>query len=206
MVKTTNLFLQWISTTAYHPQTDGLVKRFNRTLMGNLAKKVRQNGSDWDLHLPYVLFAYKVSTQESTQESPFFLLHGRDQWLPSFLSHEVRLILTPREERVNGRIGWRMEVGKEACPTGSSAEKVLWQENKGAYLLRGWLCVFTCQRRKLTKRACLLDPSTGHFMLETGVVVRRVDTPSVWEGCFRRRVWNPVKTSVEDTLLKSRDM
>ena len=74
-----------VNTTAYHPQTDGLVERFNRTLIEMLSKKVEKSGRDWDEHLPYVLFAYRASLQESTQESPFFLLYGRDPLLPSEL-------------------------------------------------------------------------------------------------------------------------
>ena len=72
-----------VNTTAYHPQTDGLVERFNRTLLDMLAKTVEKNGRDWDVHLPYVLFGYRASLQESTRESPFFLLYGRDPRLPT---------------------------------------------------------------------------------------------------------------------------
>lgn len=39
-------------------------------------------GRDWDQRLPYVLFAYRASAQQSTQESPFYLLYGRDARLP----------------------------------------------------------------------------------------------------------------------------
>ena len=38
---------------------------------------------DWDDHLPFLLFAYRVSAQESTKESPFFLMHGRDTRIPT---------------------------------------------------------------------------------------------------------------------------
>lgn len=78
-----------INTTAYHQQTDGLVERFNRTLTNMLAKKVGIDGQDWDKHLPYVLFAYRASLQDSTQESPFYLLYGRDPGLPSSLGVEA---------------------------------------------------------------------------------------------------------------------
>ena len=60
-----------VNTTAYHPQTDGLVERFNRTLIAMLAKTMQRDGRDWDDKLPYVLFAHRACCQESTQESPF---------------------------------------------------------------------------------------------------------------------------------------
>ena len=87
------LGLKKVNTTAYHPQTDGLVERFNRTLTDMLSKKVLQSGKDWDTQLPYVLFAYRACPQQSTGESPFFLLYGRDPNLPT------DQMLTPSLER-----------------------------------------------------------------------------------------------------------
>ena len=72
-----------LNTTAYHPQTDGLVERFNRTLLDMLSKTVKSGGRDWDSRLPYVLFAYRAAMHHSTGESPFFLLYGRDSQLPT---------------------------------------------------------------------------------------------------------------------------
>ena len=65
-----------VSTTAYHPQTDGLVERFHRTLTAMLSKTSQPGGSDWDERLPFVLFAYQCCEQESTHEYPFFMLYG----------------------------------------------------------------------------------------------------------------------------------
>ena len=73
--------LRKVNKTAYHPQGDGLVERFNRTLTQMLSKTVDLNGKNWDEKVPYVLFAYRTSVQESTQDSPFHLLYGRDPCL-----------------------------------------------------------------------------------------------------------------------------
>ena len=72
-----------VSTTAYHPHTDGLVERFHRTLTSMLSKTTQPGGLDWDDRLPYVLFAYRCSEQESIRESPFFMVYGRDPVLPT---------------------------------------------------------------------------------------------------------------------------
>lgn len=66
-----------IRTSPYHPQTDGLVERFNGTLKGMLRKFVSRNQKDWDEYLPYLLFAYREVPQGSTGFSPFELLYGR---------------------------------------------------------------------------------------------------------------------------------
>ena len=65
-----------IRTTPYHPQTDGLVKRFNHTLKSMLRKTANKDGKDWDELLPYLLFAYREVPQASTGFSPFELLYG----------------------------------------------------------------------------------------------------------------------------------
>ncbi|KAJ8363722.1 hypothetical protein SKAU_G00125530 [Synaphobranchus kaupii] len=44
-------------TTPLHPQSDGLVERFNRTLATQLAILASQHQRDWDRHLPLVLWA-----------------------------------------------------------------------------------------------------------------------------------------------------
>ena len=67
-----------IRTSPYHPQTDGLVEKFNQTLKSMLRKCAREGGKDWDKMVPFLLFAYREVPQESTGFSPFELLYGRD--------------------------------------------------------------------------------------------------------------------------------
>ncbi|UYV77011.1 hypothetical protein LAZ67_14002809, partial [Cordylochernes scorpioides] len=69
-------------TTAYHPQTNGLTDRLNKTIADMLSMYVDVNHKDWDRILPFVTFAYNTAKQESTGFTPFFLVHGREAETP----------------------------------------------------------------------------------------------------------------------------
>ena len=47
----TLLGIEKLNTTAYHPQCDGMVERFNRTLKSMLRKRAAQFGAQWDKNL-----------------------------------------------------------------------------------------------------------------------------------------------------------
>lgn len=95
-------------TSAYHPQTNGLTERLNKTLSNMLAMYVEVEQRDWDAILPMVTFAYNTAKQESTGFSPFLLVHGReaettlDTLFPcepnDFGDEYVQLIATQAEE------------------------------------------------------------------------------------------------------------
>ena len=79
MLEVCNLLgVKKLNTSGYHPQTDGLVDKFNSTLINMIAKSSEAYPCDWDTKLPHLLFAYRSCAQESTKESPFYLLYGRD--------------------------------------------------------------------------------------------------------------------------------
>ena len=63
-------------TTAYHPQGDGMVERFNRSLL-QLLRCYTQQENDWEQYLPLVLYAYCTAPHSSTGISPFELMFGR---------------------------------------------------------------------------------------------------------------------------------
>jgi len=71
-----------VNTTTYHPQTDGLTERFNHTLCNMLAMYVSKHQRDWDRFISFALFAYRTAVQDSTKETPFYLIYGRDPCLP----------------------------------------------------------------------------------------------------------------------------
>ena len=70
-------------STAFHPQTDGLTERANRTLQDMLRHYVGVDQTDWDLHLALAEFAINNSYNESTGTTPFRMNHGEDPRLPS---------------------------------------------------------------------------------------------------------------------------
>jgi hypothetical protein len=76
------LNIEKLSTTSYHPQTDGLVERMNGTLTQSLTMYANSNQDNWDNFLQSILFAYRTSVSAATGETPFMLIHGREARLP----------------------------------------------------------------------------------------------------------------------------
>ncbi|GBN37554.1 Retrovirus-related Pol polyprotein from transposon 297 [Araneus ventricosus] len=69
-------------TTALHPESDGMVERFHRTILNHLSLFVSKNQTDWDTHLPLFLLAYRSADHESTGCTPADMLFGRTLRLP----------------------------------------------------------------------------------------------------------------------------
>ena len=76
-------------TTAYHPQSDGMVERFNRTLASMIIMFVNDNHSDWDELLPFLSMAYRATAHETTGMSPNMLMLGRETTTPLDIVFEM---------------------------------------------------------------------------------------------------------------------
>eukprot|EP00731_Ephydatia_muelleri_P014390 Em0008g110a len=72
------------------PQGNGMVERFNRTLLDMLATAVGDNPADWENYIHKLCFAYNTSVHSSTGYSPFFLMFGRQAAIPVDLMYPLR--------------------------------------------------------------------------------------------------------------------
>ena len=79
------LSISHVQTTAYHPQSNGLVERFHRRLKEAL--QARAAGPDWLTHLPWVLLGIRTSVPLEGGPSPAEAVMGCQPMLPGeFLS------------------------------------------------------------------------------------------------------------------------
>jgi Integrase core domain/Chromo (CHRromatin Organisation MOdifier) domain len=83
-------------TTAYHPQTNGQVERYNRTILAALRAYVAKRQDDWDDYTSAVTFAYNCRVHSSLGMPPFELTLSRP---PLTLSLQAG----PRKEEVTPR-------------------------------------------------------------------------------------------------------
>ena len=76
-------------TTPYQSQSDGLVERFNRTLIQMLSTCIEDHPFEWEDHIHKVCMAYNSSKQATTGYSPFNLMFGREAHLPVDIMHRT---------------------------------------------------------------------------------------------------------------------
>lgn len=133
------LGVQKTRTTPLHPQSDGMVERFNRTLLDYLAKFVEKNQQNWDEYLPLALLAYRSSVHESTGFSPALIFLGRELRLPTDLECGVSKDLSTSPPEYLRNLLEKMETIYERVRTNL---KLTSERMKARYDLRTNLPVF----------------------------------------------------------------
>lgn len=66
----------------YHPETNGRIERFHRTMKSMIRKLVNNRACEWEDQLGQALWAHRISTSTVTGYTPFFLQYGRKPRAP----------------------------------------------------------------------------------------------------------------------------
>jgi transposase InsO family protein len=65
-------------TTAYHPQSNGQVERYNRLVLQAIRCYINNKQSEWNLHLQQIAGAIRSTENRQTKFTPFFcFLEGK---------------------------------------------------------------------------------------------------------------------------------
>ena len=75
-------------TTSFHAMGNGAVERANKTIIDSLKMIVSSSQRDWDYMLPFSLWAYRTTINNSIKETPSFCIMGYDPKLPLDLIHD----------------------------------------------------------------------------------------------------------------------
>lgn len=112
-------------STPYHPRSQGLVERFNRTLLAGLRTLLKGEESGWQVAVKWLQFAYNSSMQASMGTSPYFLMFGREPTTPL----EQQIIEVPSISGQPGYAEWidtlrkAREAAREALEAAQNEQK-----------------------------------------------------------------------------------
>ena len=76
--------------TAFHPQSDGLVERFNKALEDIISKDIGMDQRGWDSSMGLLSMAYRTSEHESTGYSSNRMMFGWEPLLPTLLEKRCK--------------------------------------------------------------------------------------------------------------------
>ena len=76
------LGLKHIFSPVYTPQSNGCLEGWHRFFKACIAKHIHGSGVEWDELVPLAVSAYNFFPCQSSKESPFILMFGRDPIMP----------------------------------------------------------------------------------------------------------------------------
>lgn len=134
-------------TTSFHPQSDGMVERFNRTLKDMLAAVVAPDQKDWDTWLPYLMMAYRSAVHTSTGFTPTELMLGRNVTLPLDLllpkpPDDNPICTTDFADQLEGKMKEVYEVARSRLQMSNAKQKTLYDRKAHIHQYNEGDCVW----------------------------------------------------------------
>ena len=76
------LEIKQTKTPGFRAMANGMIERFNSTLLNMISAYVDENQKDWDRYLPLLTLAFNSTVHASTGFTPYKLMFSRDCILP----------------------------------------------------------------------------------------------------------------------------
>lgn len=122
----TNLFkTKHVSTTPYHPQSNGSLERSHLSLKDYLKHYIGPNQTDWDEYIQFAMFSYNTSIHKSTNFTPYELLFGHKAYLPSSIVQEPKFHYTYDDyiKSLQHRLNTSFKIARENIVSSKSKSK-----------------------------------------------------------------------------------
>ena len=176
-----------LNTTPYHPQTDGLVERFNYTLTSMLSSYVNSKQNDWDMHISSCLFAYRNAIHLGTGYTPFYLMYLRNTNMPVDLlfqpplsqymeQEDYLIIMKERMQEAWFKAGLNIKYNQENMKELYDKKHHDKQPKVGEYVMLESPVIIRGQSSKLTRT--FKGPYLIEKVLDTSVILRDPKRPS----------------------------
>jgi len=159
------------TSTAYHPQTDGLTERTNQTLETYLRAYCSYQQDDWVDYLPLAEFAFNNLENSSTHQTPFFANYA---YHPTFEPQITKRSTVPAAADLAARI--------DAIHAELQAELQFAQDTQAKYYNKkalpapefqpGQLVWLLCRNIKTTRPSMKLD----HRRLGPYPIIRKINS------------------------------
>ena len=164
-------------TTAYHPQGDGMVERFNRSLLQLLRVYTDIQAADWEHYLPLVLYAYRTAVHSSTGVTPFQMMFGR----------------VPREETLIPQLSFQPQFQPQSYQAQLQAKFAELQDMVETHIVDSAMAQKVHYDARTSKRSFQLDDLVWLSVPTAGKLDLR------WEGCWKiKSIKNALNMEITD--------
>lgn len=155
----------------YHSKGNGATERTFRTFHNMVSKHVNKTHTDWDQILPYMTFVYNTTVHDTTGETPFFLIFGRD---PVFAIDKIMHPSPPKEGEEVDIPAWkehlittlrlaRKEAAERSLKEQEARQKVANVGAKGSKIVVGDRVFFQNHKSKANLSRKMVLPWIGEF-------------------------------------------